>query len=79
MHAAALNGTPADTAVAAASRDLQLADPYDIDLVIRTSPDQRLSGFLPWQTAHAELHFSQALWPDFERHHFASRNRRRGR
>lgn len=38
----------------------------DIDLVIRTSGEQRLSGFVPWQAAHAEVHVSPKLWPDFE-------------
>ncbi|PKH43390.1 short-chain Z-isoprenyl diphosphate synthase [Nocardioides alpinus] len=37
----------------------------EIDLVIRTSGEQRLSGFCPWQTAHAEVHVSDRLWPDF--------------
>ncbi len=37
----------------------------DIDLVIRTSGEQRLSGLLPWQTSYSELHFSKKLWPDF--------------
>lgn len=35
------------------------------DLIIRTSGEQRLSGFLPWQAAYSELYFSQKLWPDF--------------
>lgn len=35
------------------------------DLIIRTSGEQRLSGFLLWQSAYAELLFHQALWPDF--------------
>ncbi len=39
----------------------------DPDLVIRTSGEQRLSGFLLWQTAHSELFFCEALWPDFRR------------
>ncbi|SEC65902.1 short-chain Z-isoprenyl diphosphate synthase [Nocardioides exalbidus] len=38
----------------------------EIDLVIRTSGEQRLSGFFPWQTAHAEIHVSPKLWPDFD-------------
>ena len=38
----------------------------DIDLVIRTSGEQRLSGFFPWQVAHAEVHVSPKLWPDFD-------------
>jgi short-chain Z-isoprenyl diphosphate synthase len=37
----------------------------DIDLVIRTSGEQRLSGFFPWQAAHAEVYVSPRLWPDF--------------
>ena len=37
----------------------------DIDLVIRTSGEQRLSGFFPWQTAHSEVYVSPKLWPDF--------------
>jgi short-chain Z-isoprenyl diphosphate synthase len=37
----------------------------DPDLVIRTSGEQRLSGFLLWQSAHTELYFCEAYWPDF--------------
>jgi undecaprenyl diphosphate synthase len=39
----------------------------DPDLVIRTSGEQRLSNFLLWQTAYAELLFVDVLWPDFSR------------
>ncbi|MFT8396497.1 isoprenyl transferase [Propionibacterium sp.] len=39
----------------------------DPDLLIRTSGEQRLSGFLPWQSAHSELYFCEALWPDFRK------------
>lgn len=39
----------------------------DPDLVIRTSGEQRLSGFLMWQTAHSEFHFTDVYWPDFRR------------
>jgi short-chain Z-isoprenyl diphosphate synthase len=39
----------------------------DPDLVIRTSGEQRLSGFLLWQSAHSEFYFCDALWPDFRR------------
>jgi short-chain Z-isoprenyl diphosphate synthase len=56
----------------------------DIDLVIRTSGEQRLSGFFPWQAAHAEVHVSPRLWPDFAEadldlalHHYASARRLR--
>ena len=37
----------------------------DPDLVIRTSGEQRLGGFLLWQSAHSEFYFCEALWPDF--------------
>lgn len=39
----------------------------DPDLVIRTSGEQRLSGFLLWQSAHSEFYFCEAFWPDFRR------------
>lgn len=39
----------------------------DPDLVIRTSGEQRLSGFLLWQSAHSEYYFCEAYWPDFRR------------
>lgn len=57
----------------------------DPDLVIRTSGEQRLSGFLLWQSAHSEFYFCEAYWPDFRRvdflralRAFADRERRRG-
>lgn len=37
----------------------------DIDLVIRTGGDRRLSNFFPWQTTYADLYFTDTLWPDF--------------
>ncbi|MEO0729775.1 MAG: polyprenyl diphosphate synthase [Pseudomonadota bacterium] len=39
--------------------------PTDVDLIIRTGGDQRLSDFLVWEAAYAELLFSKVLWPDF--------------
>ena len=39
----------------------------DIDLTVRTSGEQRLSGFLPWKVAYSELYFSQKYWPEFEK------------
>jgi short-chain Z-isoprenyl diphosphate synthase len=57
----------------------------DPDLVIRTSGEQRLSGFMLWQSAHSELFFCEAFWPDFRRVDFlravrayANRDRRYG-
>jgi undecaprenyl diphosphate synthase len=39
--------------------------PRDLDLVIRTSGEQRLSDFLLWESAYAEFHFTDTAWPDF--------------
>ena len=36
-----------------------------VDLVVRTSGERRLSNFLLWQSAYAELYFTETLWPDF--------------
>lgn len=46
---------------------LYTAGQPDPDLVIRTSGEQRLSGFLLWQSAHSEYYFCEAYWPDFRR------------
>jgi undecaprenyl diphosphate synthase len=43
----------------------------DPDLLIRTSGEERISNFLLWQTAYAELYFTDVLWPDFGPEHFA--------
>jgi undecaprenyl diphosphate synthase len=57
----------------------------DPDLIIRTSGEHRLSNFLLWQSAYAEMLFLDTLWPDFDRaalasalEHFAGRDRRFG-
>ena len=42
----------------------------DVDLMIRTSGEQRISNFLLWQIAYAELYFTDILWPDFRQEHF---------
>ncbi|WP_063787223.1 polyprenyl diphosphate synthase [Streptomyces sp. NBRC 110028] len=67
------------------ARHLYTAGQPDPDLVIRTSGEQRLSGFMPWQTAYAEYHFAPVCWPDFTRGDFddalavyAKRQRRSG-
>jgi short-chain Z-isoprenyl diphosphate synthase len=44
---------------------LYTAGAPDPDLIIRTSGEQRLSGFLPWQSAHSELYFTDVYWPAF--------------
>ena len=65
---------------------LYTADCPDPDLLIRTSGEQRLSNFLLWQVAYAEIFISNALWPDFDRKalfeailDFQGRDRRFGR
>ena len=42
----------------------------DVDLMIRTSGEKRISNFLLWQIAYAELHFTNVLWPDFTKNDF---------
>ena len=41
----------------------------DVDLLIRTSGEHRISNFLLWQIAYAELYFIDVFWPDFKEHH----------
>ena len=52
------------------SRHLYTANVCDPDLLIRTSGEMRLSNFLLWQMAYAELYITDALWPDFDRKEF---------
>jgi len=52
----------------AVERHLYTVDAPDVDLLIRTSGEQRLSNYLPWQAAYAELVFTPLYWPDFDRH-----------
>jgi undecaprenyl diphosphate synthase len=52
------------------ARFLATAGTPDPDLIIRTSGEQRLSNFLLWQAAYAELVFLDVLWPDFDHAHF---------
>lgn len=45
---------------------VQMSDLADVDLLIRTGGEQRISNFLLWQLAYAELYFTPVLWPDFD-------------
>ncbi len=61
-------------------------DMRDPDLIVRTSGEERLSNFLPWQSVYSELYFTETLWPDFSREEFlrilaeyAARDRRKGK
>lgn len=72
-----------DEAMLASS--MYAVDMPDMDLVIRTSAEQRLSNFFPWHSTYAELVFSETLWPDFREWHLYSavaeyqgRRRRKG-
>jgi undecaprenyl diphosphate synthase len=64
------SGIPADEIdEATIGRALYTRDMPDPDLIIRTSGEVRMSNFLIWQAAYAELYFSPVLWPDFEPDH----------
>ncbi len=52
------------------ARHLYTSGQPDPDLVIRTSGEQRLSGFMPWQGFQSELYFSPVLWPDLTHQNF---------
>ncbi len=49
---------------------LRTAGLPDVDLVVRTSGEMRLSGLLPWQAAYSELYFAEKYWPEFEKKDF---------
>ncbi|ERT66067.1 di-trans,poly-cis-decaprenylcistransferase [Rothia aeria F0184] len=90
LHDAAAAGTSVQELAASLSvtdinQRLYTRGMPDPDLLIRTSGEQRLSGFMTWQSAYSELYFCRALWPDFTRVDFlralrdyAGRNRRFG-
>ena len=68
------------------SRALWTKNIPDPDLIIRTGGEERLSGFLPWQSVYSELFFSKTYWPAFSKEEFlevlkefSSRERRRGK
>ena len=70
----------------AVRNSIRTASVPDVDLIIRTSGETRLSGFLPWQSDYSELYFTKKYWPDFEKKDlakalrvFAQKQRRFGR
>lgn len=54
------------------AQNLMIPDVGDVDLLIRTGGDYRVSNFLLWQVAYAELFFTETKWPDFTRQEFRS-------
>ena len=84
-RAAAKAAQQGEVTAEAISADLDTADLPPLDLLVRTSGEVRLSNFLLWQAAYAELWFTDVLWPDFTVAHleealasFAERERRFG-
>ncbi|MEK7505453.1 MAG: polyprenyl diphosphate synthase, partial [Patescibacteria group bacterium] len=68
------------------SKELDTAGMPDPDLIVRTSGEQRLSNFLPWQGAYSEIYFTPTYWPAFSKEEFlkilewyAGRERRFGK
>ncbi|GAA5136552.1 polyprenyl diphosphate synthase [Thalassotalea piscium] len=55
---------------ASLAQEICLADLPELDLLIRTGGDYRISNFLLWQAAYAELYFTDVLWPDFKEKEF---------
>jgi undecaprenyl diphosphate synthase len=60
------NVAPEDVTEEAVAQRLYMPELPDADLIIRTSGEERLSNFLLWQGAYAELFFSDKFWPDFQ-------------
>ncbi|MFY7835350.1 MAG: polyprenyl diphosphate synthase [Novosphingobium sp.] len=84
-RAAAKAAAKGDITAEAIEAELDTADLPPLDLLIRTSGEVRLSNFLLWQAAYAEMWFTDVLWPDFTSAHlrdaldqFAARDRRFG-
>ena len=85
VRAATAAAASGDISEASIEAHLDTADMPPLDLLIRTSGEVRLSNFLLWQSAYAELYFTDILWPDFQPadlkaalDHFARRDRRYG-
>jgi len=85
VRAATAAAAQGEITAEAIEANLDTADMPPLDLLIRTSGEVRLSNFLLWQSAYAELYFTDKLWPDFKPadlkaalDHFARRDRRYG-
>ncbi|HPF12478.1 MAG TPA: isoprenyl transferase [Flavobacteriaceae bacterium] len=61
--------SPSDIDESVINNHLYTKDLPDVDLLIRTSGEQRISNFLLWQIAYAELYFTETLWPDYRKNH----------
>lgn len=61
--------SPSDIDESVINNHLYTRDLPDVDLLIRTSGEQRISNFLLWQIAYAELYFTDTLWPDYRKDH----------
>jgi undecaprenyl diphosphate synthase len=55
----------------ALARVIHGGEPRDVDLLIRTGGERRLSDFLLWESAYAELYFTERMWPDFDQEDLA--------
>lgn len=84
-RAAAKAAAAGEVSVKSIAANLDTAEFPPLDLLIRTSGEVRLSNFLLWQAAYAEMIFTDVLWPDFDESHlraaldeFAKRERRYG-
>jgi undecaprenyl diphosphate synthase len=80
------NRSVAELTEAELAQALSTADMPEVDLLIRTGGEQRISNFLLWQSAYAELYFTDVLWPEFDDKElekalewFAQRTRRFGK
>ena len=85
VRAASTAASEGELTVDTIAAHLDTADLPPLDLLIRTSGEVRLSNFLLWQAAYAEMWFTEVLWPDFTLEHlqqalddFAARERRYG-
>jgi undecaprenyl diphosphate synthase len=86
LYSDAMNGKSERITPSLIAQKMRTASLPDVDYIIRTSGEERLSGFLPWQSDYSELYFAKKYWPDFEKrdleralHVFSERQRRFGR